>query len=127
MSRLGELIAFRAAVNIVKREGKEDILREIYEQSKTSLEGKQRTRNFVRLLYAQTSGHAISREIAEMVTPEGCRAKVRVVYLSMEDLRRAIPDHTGDWCFSGNYPTSGAYAKICHAYVNYYEGHSEKR
>ena len=127
MSRLGELIAFRAAVNIVKREGKEDILREIYEQSKTSLEGKQRTRNFVRLLYAQTSGHAISREIAEMVTPEGCRAKVRVVYLSMEDLRRAIPDHTGDWCFSGNYPTSGAYAKICHAYVNYYEGHSQKR
>ncbi len=127
MSRLGELIAFRAAVNIVKREGKEDILREIYEQSKTSLEGKQRTRNFVRLLYAQTSGHAISREIAEMVTPEGCRAKVRVVYLSMEDLLRAIPDHTGDWCFSGNYPTSGAYAKICHAYVNYYEGHSEKR
>ncbi len=127
MSRLGELIAFRAAVNIVKREGKEDILREIYEQSKTSLEGKQRTRNFVRLLYAQTSGHAISREIAEMVTPEGCRAKVRVVYLSMEDLRRAIPDHTGDWCFSGNYPTSGAYAKRCHAYVNYYEGHSEKR
>lgn len=127
MSRLDELIAFRAAVNIVKREGKEDILREIYEQSKTSLEGKQRTRNFVRLLYAQTSGHAISREIAEMVTPEGCRAKVRVVYLSMEDLRRAIPDHTGDWCFSGNYPTSGAYAKICHAYVNYYEGHSEKR
>ena len=127
MSRLGELIAFRAAVNIVKREGKEDILREIYEQSKTSLEGKQRTRNFVRLLYAQTSGHAISREIAEMVTPEGCRAKVRVVYLSMEDLRRAIPDHTGDWCFSGNYPTSGAYAKICHAYVNYYDGHSEKR
>lgn len=127
MSRLGELIAFRAAVNIVKREGKEDILREIYEQSKASLEGKQRTRNFVRLLYAQTSGHAISREIAEMVTPEGCRAKVRVVYLSMEDLRRAIPDHTGDWCFSGNYPTSGAYAKICHAYVNYYEGHSDKR
>lgn len=127
MSRLGELIAFRAAVNIVKREGKDEILREIYKQSKASLEGKQRTRNFVRLLYAQTSGHAISDEIAQMVTPEGCRARVRVVYLSMEDLRRAIPNHTGDWCFSGNYPTSGAYAKICRAYVNYYEGNSDKR
>jgi len=127
MSRLGELIAFRAAVNIVRREGNGEILDEIYEQSRSSLEGRQRTRNFVRLLYARTSGHAISEEIARMVTPEGCHAKVRVVYLSMEDLRKAIPEHTGDWCFSGNYPTSGAYAKICQAYVNYYEGHSDKR
>lgn len=127
MSRLGELIAFRAAVNIVKREGKENILEDIYLQSKSSLEGRQRTKNFVRLLYAETSGHAISDEIARMVTPEGCKARVRVVYLSMDDLRKAIPNHTGDWCFSGNYPTSGAYTKICQAYVNYYEGNTWKR
>lgn len=127
MSRLGELIAFRAAVNIVRREGKSGILEEIYRQSKLSLEGKQRTRNFVRLLYAETDEESISQEITRMVTPEGCRAKVRVVYLSLADLRKAIPFHTGDWCFSGNYPTSGAYAKICQAYVNYYEGNTDKR
>ena len=73
------------------------------------------------------SGHAISEEIARMVTPDNCKAKIKVVYLSMEDLRMAIPDHTGDWCFSGNYPTSGAYAKICQAFVNYYEGKADKR
>lgn len=127
MSRLGELIAFRAAVNIVNRKGKSSILKEIYLQSKLSLEGKQRTKNFVRLLYAQTSGREISEEIARMVIPDGCKAKIKVVYLSMEDLRTAIPYHTGDWCFSGNYPTSGAYAKICRAYVNYYEGNADKR
>lgn len=127
MSRLGELIAFRAAVNIATREGKGEILDEIYRQSKLSLEKKQRTKNFVRLLYAQMSGHAISEEIARMVTPDNCKAKIKVVYLSMEDLRMAIPDHTGDWCFSGNYPTSGAYAKICQAFVNYYEGKADKR
>lgn len=126
MSRLGELIAFRAAVNIVKREGHGDILREVYEQSKTALEGKQRTRNFVRLIYKLTTGEAISEEVARMVTPDNCRAKVRVIYLWPEDLRKAIPGHTGDWCFSGNYPTSGAYTKICKAYVNYYEGNNER-
>lgn len=127
MSRLGELVAFRAAVNIIKREGKEVILKEVYDQCKAALAGERRTQNFVRLIYSQTSGHAISEEVARMVTPEDCRAKIKVVYLSMEDLREAIPGHTGDWCFSGNYPTSGAYAKICQAYVNYYEGNSQKR
>lgn len=127
MSRLGELIAFKAAINIVKREGKGQILEEIYEQCVRSLKGEQRTRNFVRLLYSQTTGHAISEEVARIVTPEGCHAKVKVVYLSMEDLRKAIPEHTGDWCFSGNYPTSGAYRKICQAYVNYYEGNTWQR
>lgn len=127
MSRLGELIAFRAAVNIVKRKGLDDILHEVYRQSKSALAGEQRTRNFVRLIYKQCSGAEISEEIARMVTPEGCKARIKVVYLWPEDLRRAIPGHTGDWCFSGNYPTSGAYTKICEAYVNYYEGNPWKR
>lgn len=122
MSRLGELIAFRAAVNIVKREGKEEILKHIYDESVKSLAGEQRTRNFVRLLYKETTGSAISKEVARMVTPDNCKARIRVVYLDPADLRQAIPAHTGDWCFSGNYPTSGAYRKICQAYVNYYEG-----
>lgn len=126
MSRLGELIAFRAAVNIVKRNGKGEILDEIYRQCKSSLAGEQRTRNFVRLLYAQCTVDEISAEVARMVTPENCKPRIRVVYLSMEDLRTAIPDHTGDWCFSGNYPTSGAYRKICQAYVNYYEGKTDR-
>ena len=127
MSRLGELIAFRAAVNLVKRAGKGEILDHIYRECVSALKGEQRTRNFVRLLYKEVSGHELSEEITRMVTPEGCRAKVRVVYLAPEDLRKAIPTHTGDWCFSGNYPTSGAYNKICQAYVNYYVGKTWER
>lgn len=127
MSRLGELIAFRAAVNLVKQKGREEVLDEIYRQSKSSLEGMQRTRNFVRLLYKEVAGNELSEEIGRMVKPEGCRANIKVVYLDPKDLRTAIPGHTGDWCFSGNYPTSGAYTKICEAYVNYYEGRSDAR
>lgn len=127
MSRLGELVAFRAAVNIIKREGNERILEEVYALCKSALAGEQRTKNFVRMIYSLTNGRAISEEVARMVTPDGCKAKVRVQYLSMENLRKAIPDHTGDWCFSGNYPTSGAYTKICQAYVNYYEGKTKER
>lgn len=127
MSRLGELIAFRAAVNIVKRKGEGAVLRNVYEQCRESLAGKQRTKNFVRLIYNLCGGEEISEEVARMVTPEGCRAKVKVVFLHPDELRKAIPDHTGDWCFSGNYPTSGAYTKICEAFVNYYEGNTWKR
>lgn len=127
MSRLGELIAFRAAVNILKRKGKSNVLEEVYKLSKSAIAGEQRARNFVRYIYKDINGTAISEEIARMVTPEGCRAKIKIVYLWPEDLREAIPNHTGDWCFSGNYPTSGAYTKICHAYVNYYEGKTQER
>lgn len=127
MSRLGELISFRAAVNLVRQKGRGEVLEEIYRQSKSALAGEQRTRNFVRLLYKEVSGHELSEEIGRMVTPEGCKAKIKVVYLDTKDLRVAIPGHTGDWCFSGNYPTSGAYTKICEAYVNYYEGRSDIR
>lgn len=126
MSRLGELIAFRAAVEILKRKGKTDVLDEVYCQCKRSLDGAQRTKNFVRLVYGNCSEEEISKEVSEMITPEGCRAKIKVLYITMEELRKAIPDHTGDWCFSGNYPTSGAYTKICQAYVNWYEGRNER-
>ena len=126
MSRLGELVAFKAAVNLLREAGKEKILHEVYEQSLLSLSGKQRTKNFVRKIYSEFSGKSISEEVAKIVTPDDCKAKIKVLYLWPEDMRRAIPRHTGDWCFSGNYPTSGAYTKICQAYVNWYEGNNER-
>ena len=126
MSRLGELIAFRSAVNLIKKRGEEALLDEIYNQCLLSLKGSQRTKNFVRLIYGRLTEKEISDEITRMITPSSCKAKVSVRYLSLEDLRQAIPDHTGDWCFSGNYPTSGAYTKICSAYVNWYVGNNER-
>lgn len=127
MSRLGELVAFRAAINILRREGNGDMIDRVYQLCRSALAGEQRTRNFVRLIYNLTSEEEISEEVARMVTPDGCHARVKVRYLNLEDLRKAIPNHTGDWCFSGNYPTSGAYTKICQAYVNYYEGRVSAR
>lgn len=126
MSRLGELVAFKSAINLVREEGKEEILKEVYDQCCLSLSGQQRTKNFVRLIYGLFSGTQISEEVSRIVTPSGCKAKIKVLYLWPEDLRKSIKNHTGDWCFSGNYPTSGAYTKICQAYVNWYEG-IEKR
>ncbi|MDE6793152.1 MAG: amidophosphoribosyltransferase, partial [Muribaculaceae bacterium] len=98
------------------------IIDEVYNQCKRSLEGLQRKKNYVRMIYSPFSEKEISKEISRLITPCNSKARIKVVFLKLEDLRKAIPGHSGDWCFSGNYPTSGAYTKICQAYVNWYEG-----
>ncbi len=122
MSRLGELVAFKSAINLLKEKGEKYIIDEVYNQCKRSLEGLQRTKNYVRMIYSPFSEKEISKEISRLITPCNSKARIKVVFLKLEDLRKAIPGHSGDWCFSGNYPTSGAYTKICQAYVNWYEG-----
>ncbi len=128
MSRLGEFIAFRAAVALLKENGWEDLLLEVYEQAKTQLKLKPTEQvNVVKAIYEPFTDREISAKIADMLTPEGTSAKVKIVYQSVDGLHRAIPDCPGDWYFTGDYPTPGGTVLVNRAYVNFFEGHADRR
>ena len=128
MSRLGEFAAFRAAMQLLKDRGMENIADEVYrdcleEVKKPAAEQK----NCVKAIYEPFTDAEISDKIAEMLTPSNTRAKIKIVYQTIEDMHKAIPAHTGDWYFSGNYPTPGGNRLVNLAYINFYEGNSAKR
>ena len=128
MSRMAEFCAFRAAIQIFRDEGREDELEAIYNDTLAELKKPaEKQVNMVKRVYEPFTDEQISRKIAEMLTPKGMRAEVSLLYQSVEDLHRAVPDHPGDWYFSGNYPTPGGVRLVNQAFVNYYEGNPAKR
>lgn len=128
MSRMGEFIAFRAAVELAKERGLNDVLAGIYRKSKAQ-QGmpKEVVVNYVRELYELFTPEELSAKITQMLTPEGTGAEVQIVYQSLEGLREAIPGYPGDWYFSGDYPTPGGNRLVNDAFVNFMEGAHEKR
>lgn len=128
MSRMGEFIAFRAAVALAKERGYDDVLADIYRKSKAQ-QGmpKEVVVNYVRELYELFTPEELSAKITQMLTPEGTGAEVQIVYQSLEGLREAIPGYPGDWYFSGDYPTPGGNRLVNNAFVNFMEGADEKR
>lgn len=128
MSRMGEFIAFRAAVELLKKTGREDILSSVYEQCK-AMERRPDDElvNCVKAIYEPFTDEEISAQIAEMITPSDARAEVRILYQTLDGLHRAVPSYPGDWYFSGDYPTPGGIRLVNRAYVNFYEGHTDRR
>lgn len=128
MSRMGEFVAFRAAVSLLKRTGREDVLRTTYERC-LAQEGvaEDQLENCVKAVYEPFTDEEISAEIARLLTPADTHAEVEIVYQSLEGLHEAIKNHPGDWYFSGNYPTPGGIRLVNRAFVNYYEGCPDKR
>jgi len=129
MSRMGEFIAFRAAVELLKDKGMDYILRETYDRCRQQ-EGLLdfEITNCVKAVYAPFTQEDISRKIADMLTADGSiSAEVDIIYQSLDGLRSAIPDHPCDWYFSGNYPTPGGTRLVNRAFINYYEGNVDKR
>lgn len=128
MARMGEFIAFAAAVELLRESGREYVLEEVYRKCREQAESSvSDVVNYVKEIYAPFSDGEISERIARMITPEGCGSSVTVVYQSLENLHRACPNHGGDWYFSGNYPTPGGVRLVCRAYMNWYEGNPMKR
>ncbi len=122
MSRMGDFIAFQAAVTLLKESGRESLLEEVYQQCKAAEEsGETRQENFVKAVYAPFTPEEISRKIAEMLHPGDVQASVDIVYQSIEGLYDACPDHKGDWYFTGNYPTPGGNRVANRAFMNYME------
>lgn len=123
MSKMKEFVAFRAMLELLKETGKENLLDEIYEQCKVSLENDTaHEKNYVKILYDQFTDEQISDKIAQIITPKGIKAEVKVVFQTVENLNKTCTEHTGDWYFTGNYPTPGGYKVVNKAFVFFMEG-----
>jgi amidophosphoribosyltransferase len=124
MSELGKFIAFEAAIALLHEVGKRDTLLEVYRKCIDCLKSEDSCGiNYVKEIYAPFTAEQISKKIAEIVYPRdrGWNGEVSVVYQSIEGLRKALPDHRGDWYFTGDYPTQGGYRVVNQAFVNYYK------
>ncbi len=123
MSKLGDFIAFRAAIALLKERNMEDVLDQVRDQI-IALEnaGNLHTENVVRQIYKPFTTLEISDKIAQLITPEGVNVPVEVIYQTIEDLHECCPTNTGDWYFTGNYPTPGGNKVVNKAFLNYLSG-----
>lgn len=128
MSRLGEFAAFRAAMSLLKERGLDKISAEVYNKCVEARDlNTDCEENFVKAIYSPFTHQEISDKMAEMLTPPGIKSEVKIVFQTISDMHRAIPNHKGDWYFSGNYPTPGGNRLVNRAYINFYEGHTSQR
>jgi amidophosphoribosyltransferase len=127
MSKLGDFIAFKAAVALLKDTQQEHILTEVHEKIKAlDAAGELHTENVVRNIYKPFTTLQISDKIAELITPPEVSTPVEVIYQTIEDLHTCCPTNTGDWYFTGNYPTPGGNKVVNKAFLNYIEGKNER-
>lgn len=128
MSRMAEFCAFRAAIALIQERGIGDLVTSTYKKCKAQEDWKKEdVVNYVKEIYAPFTDEEISDKIAEMITGPEIKAEVKLVYQSIEGLHNAIPNHPGDWYFSGNYPTPGGNKMVNQAFINWYEGNPDKR
>lgn len=123
MSKMSEFCAFRAAIQLLKDTNQQAVIDEVYRKSKAQEDlPKEEIINYVRDIYAPFSAEELSKQIALMLTPSEVKCEVELVYQTIEGLHEACPNHTGDWYFTGNYPTPGGNRLVNKAFINYYEG-----
>ncbi|MBR6277273.1 MAG: amidophosphoribosyltransferase [Bacteroidales bacterium] len=122
MSKMSEFIAFKAAIELLKSRGLESIIDDVYRKCKAQMSlPKTQMQNFVKEIYAQFSDEDISQKMVEMLRSPNVKSEIQIVYQSIENLRKAIPNHTGDWYFSGDYPTPGGIKRLSQAFIDWYE------
>ncbi len=127
MARLGDFIAFQAAVELLKDHGKSDLLDLVYRKCKEQVSlPKEQVKNYVKEIYAPFTAEEISAKISKMLRPEGIKAEVEIIYQKVEDLHAACPHNLGDWYFTGNYPTPGGNKVVNKAFINYMEGNTAR-
>ena len=123
MAVLEKFIAFTAAIELLKDKGKQHIIDEVYQKCKGQQNlPKEEIMNYVKEIYRQSTAEEISAKIAELLKPEDCKAEVEIVYQSIENLHKACPNDTGDWYFTGNYPTPGGNKVVNTSFINFMEG-----
>ena len=127
MSRMGNFIAFQAAVSLLKERGKDTILTETYNKCKSQEDlPKEEMQNYVKEIYKPFTADEISKKISELLTPEETKAEVEIIYQSISDLHASCPNHLGDWYFTGNYPTDGGTKVVNKSFINYMEGNNNR-
>ena len=123
MSKMKDFVAFRAALELLKERGLENILDEVNLKCLLALEnGTATSENFVKAIYEPFTNEEISNKIAEIVKPKHLQAEVSVIYQTVENLNVACPNHLGDWYFTGNFPTPGGNQVVNKAFVNFMKG-----
>ncbi|HJV79139.1 MAG TPA: hypothetical protein VJ602_12210 [Paludibacter sp.] len=123
MARMNEFCAFRAAIELLKETGRQSVIDAVYRKSKAQEDlPKEQIINYVTEIYEPFTQDEVSKKIAEMLTPSDVDCPVELVYQTIDELHKACPNHSGDWYFSGNYPTPGGNRLVNKAFINYYEG-----
>ncbi len=127
MARLEDFIAFRAAIELLHETKQKDVINKVYKKCKSQQAlPKEEIVNYVKLIYKPFTAQQISEKIAQLVTAKEVKTEVSVIYQSIEDLHKAIPNHTGDWYFTGDYPTPGGNKVVNQSFINYIEGVKER-
>lgn len=127
MAKLGDFIAFQAAIALHHDRGKEQIIQDVYKKCKEQENlPKELVKNYVQEIYAPFSADEIADKIAFLLTPEDTNAEIQIIFNTVENLHKACPNNLGDWYFTGNYPTPGGNKVVNKAFINYIEGKNER-
>ena len=127
MARLGDFIAFQAAISLIKERGMDHLIDEVYERCKAQVAlPKEENVNQVKAIYEPFTTEELNDRISQLLTPEGMKAEVKIVFQSIEGLHEACPNNTGDWYFTGDFPTPGGHKVVNRAFVYYVEGSNER-
>ena len=123
MAILGDFVAFQAAIELLKENNMQNVIDNVYNKCKEQMAfAKEDMKNYVKEIYSPFSPEQISTKISKILTPESVNAEVEIIYQSIEDLHISCPNHTGDWYFTGDYPTPGGNKVVTKAFINYVEG-----
>lgn len=127
MAKLGDFCAFAAAIELLKDRGMQSVIDEVYQKCKDQENlPKEEIVNYVKEIYKPFTAEEVSAKIAEMLTPKDIDAEVEIVYQSIENLHDACPNDTGDWYFTGDYPTEGGNKVVNKSFINYVEGKNKR-
>ena len=123
MARLGDFVAFQAAISLIKERGMEHLIDEVYAKCKAQIElPKEENINQVKAIYEPFTTEELNDRISQLLTPKGMKAEVKIVFQSIEGLHASCPNHQGDWYFTGDFPTPGGHKVVNRAFVYYVEG-----
>ena len=127
MAKMGDFIAFEAAIQLLVDTKRENIIQDVYKQCLSQVNlPKEQVRNYVKEIYAPFTDEEISVKIAQLLTPISMKSKVEIIYQSVENLHIACPDNLGDWYFTGDYPTPGGNKVVNKAFINWIEKRNER-
>lgn len=127
MARLGDFVAFQAAISLIKERGMEHLIDEVYAKCKAQIElPKEENTNQVKAIYEPFTTEELNDRISQLLTPKGMNAEVKIVFQSIEGLHAACPNHQGDWYFTGDFPTPGGHKVVNRAFVYYVEGRNDR-
>ena len=127
MAKLSDFVAFRAAIELLRETGQENIINSIYRKCKEQQNlPKEQIINYVKEIYRPFTDEQISNKIATLLTPKNVKAKVKIVYQTIENLHEACPNDQGDWYFTGDYPTPGGNRVVNNSFINFIEGRNQR-